>query len=162
MPPTIVTRRTSNLAFYVALLGVAVVAGYASNRGMSFALPTRETPTTWQQMGVQIASQTTALLTTLGSALLGAVGLLLGGKFAGGARPRHLWSAFASVLSAGVSLYYGYVVHMHLLGMISYQAFDPTSEIFLNPSHYQFYALLAAAVLMADFAFHNLGQGEIP
>ena len=63
-------------------------------------------------------------------------------------------------MCAGVSLYYGYVVHMHLLGMIGYHAFEPTSAIFLSPSHSQFYALLAAAVFLADFAFFNLGEGE--
>jgi hypothetical protein len=161
MPPTIVNRRSSSVAFYVLIVAVAAVAGYASTRGVSFALPTSDTPTTWQQMGVQVASEATRLLITLASALLGALGLLLGDRFAGGGTPRHLWSAFACALSAGVSLYYGYVVHMHLLGMIGLHAFEPTSEIFLNPSHKQFYALLAAAAFLADFAFHNFGRGEV-
>jgi len=160
MPAAGVTLGTRRLIFYSVVIAVAIAAGYASTRGLSFALPTRETPTTWQQMGVQIASEATRLLITLASALLGALGLLLGNKFAGGGRPRHLWSAFACAIGAGVSLYYGYVVHMHLLGMIGYQAFDPTSAIFLDPSHYQFYALLIAAVFLVDFVFYNLGQDE--
>ena len=73
----------------------------------------------------------------------------------------HLSAAFACAMSAGLSLYYGYVVHLRLLWMITNKAFDATSAFFVTPSHYQFYALLAAGFFFADFATYNLGEEKV-
>jgi len=97
-------------------------------------------PSQWQQMGVQGVSETNSLLTTLATGLLGALGLLWSTK---GPKPRHWWSASLSAVGAGVSLYFGYVSHLHLLWMIKNDTFDPYSRVYLLPSHLQFYALLA-------------------
>ena len=154
MPTSTRNRNTGRIGFYAVVVGVVITVWLTQGPG-SFFSPTSEKPTEWQQMGVSIASETTRLLTTLDTALLGALGLLMGDKIA--TRPKHLTAAFACALSAGLSLYYGYVVHLRLLWMITHKAFDATSAFFVAPSQYQFYALLAAGFFFADFAAHNLG-----
>jgi hypothetical protein len=115
-------------------------------------------PSQWQQMGVQAVSETNSLLTTLATGLLAALGLLLNNPGRNRAKPRHLWSAFLCAVGAGLSLYFGYVSHLHLLWMIKNDTFDPYSIVYILPSHFQFYTLLAGAFFFADFAVHDLNE----
>jgi len=151
-------RKHSRMGIYVLVGAVALGACLFQGRSGSFFAPQLDKPTPWQQMSVTVASDTTGLLTTLGTGLLGALGLLMGGR-AGGGKVRHLWAAFACAASAGVSLFYGYVVHLHLLWMIAHQTLDTTSAFFVTPSHYQFYSLLAAGLFFAHYAAQNMGEG---
>jgi hypothetical protein len=157
MTPLSGNRKTIRMALYVIVAAVALVVWYSEGRSSTFYASQQDNPTQWQQMGVSVASETTRLLTTLGTGLLGALGLLMGGA-AGDVRTRHMWAAFASAVSAGVSLFYGYVVHLHLLWMIAYKTLDTTSPFFVTPSHCQFYALLAAGLFFADYAAQNMGS----
>ncbi|MGB6689855.1 MAG: hypothetical protein WBE76_18620 [Terracidiphilus sp.] len=116
-------------------------------------------PSDWQKMSVQAMSDTNALLTTLGTALLGAIGLMLV-KARETSKSLHMWAAFLAAVSGGASLYFGYVSHLNLLAMISNQTFNPYDPVYLFSSHTQFYLLLAGAFFFADFAFHDLSESE--
>lgn len=115
-------------------------------------------PTEWQKMAAEAMATTNGLLTTLGTALLGALGLLIGNKAADGSRVRHMWAAFLAAVGAGLSLYFGYVSHLNLLAMISSETINPYDPVYMFSSHAQFYTLLAGAFLFADFAFHGLSK----
>jgi hypothetical protein len=158
MHPTNVIRKSTGLVFYISV--IALVAGVWRFQGSTtqfFSTPS-DAPSEWQQMGIQVASETTRLLITLGTALLGGLGLFLGNINTGGHPPRHLWAALVSAMGAGVSLYFGYVVHLHVLWMINNKVFDPASDLFLSASHWQFYALLVGAFFFGDFAVNNLSE----
>jgi hypothetical protein len=115
-------------------------------------------PSQWAQLGFQAMADTNRLLTTLATGLLGALGLLLSNK-SRDRLPKHLWSAFLCAMTTTLSLYYGYVGHLHLLGMIYSENFDPFGSASVLPSHSQFYTLLAGVFFLADFTFHNLIKG---
>jgi hypothetical protein len=127
--------------------------------GTIFASSSGGMPTDWEKMSVQAMSDTSALLTTLGTALLGAIGLLMV-KMRETSKPVHMWAAFLAAVSGGASLYFGYVSHLNLLAMISNQTFSPYDPVYLFSSHTQFYMLLAGAFFFADFAFHGLSESE--
>jgi hypothetical protein len=152
-----VTPGTARVGLYIAVCVIAVIAWFIQSGTPSFFPPASDKPTEWQQMALQVASESTRLLTTLASALLGGLGLLLSDKFSKGTQPQHTWAAIVSAMGAGLSLFFGYVVHLHLLWMVGNKVFDPTSPLFVLPSHYQFYTLLVAAFFLAAFVVHNLG-----
>jgi hypothetical protein len=118
-------------------------------------------PNDWQKMSMQAMTDTNGLLTTLATALLGALGLMMGRKVSGGAGARHMWAAFLGAIGAGLSLYFGYVSHLNLLAMISNETFDSYNRLYLFFSHAQFYSLLAGTFFFADFAVHDFNP-EIP
>jgi hypothetical protein len=160
-------RRITRLVFYIAVAALVVtvwriernmnVATFPPNTIMSSSpSDTPSSPSQWQQMGVQAVSETTRLLTTLATALLAALGLLLVNRDSDRPKPRHLWSAVLSAMGAGVSLFFGFVVHLYLVGMINSESFDAYRLRY--PSYYQFYALLVGAFFLADFAFHDLSR----
>lgn len=148
----------ARLILYVLICAIVSAVWLIQARAIPFISSSTDSPSQWQQLGIQIASETTRLLTTLATALLGALGLFFANRESSGVKPRHMWSAFTTALCGALSLYYGYVVHLHLLWMITYKAFDPTSDLFLFPSHVQFYALLAGGFFFADFAISNLSE----
>lgn len=114
-------------------------------------------PSDWQKMSAEAMTGTNGLLTTLGTALLGAVGLLMV-KAREGSKLRHMWAAFLAAISGGVSLYFGYVSHLNLLAMVNNQNLSAYDPVYLFSSHAQFYTLLAGAFFFADFAFHDLSS----
>src|ERR1700730_12531017 len=157
--------RTARVGFYVAIiLLVAIVWGvqrhmdviaFGPNTIISYS-PGK--PNQWQQMGLQAVSEMNSLLTTLATAMLGGVGLLLAKREPARPRPRHLWSAFIIAGFVAISLYFGYVGHLHVLWMIKNETFDPYSLMYLLPSHSQFYALIVGVFFFADFAVHDLSE----
>jgi hypothetical protein len=164
-------RRVARIWFYVVVLALVgcvwSVQRYAYERIFSktnqvlFSTPSdASSPNGWQAMSVQAMTDTNALLTTLATALLGAVGLLM----ANARTPfgsRHRWAAFMAAISGGVSLYFGYMSHLNLLGMINIQGFvAPYISVYQFSSHAQFYTLLAGAFFCADFAFHDIGKED--
>jgi hypothetical protein len=114
-------------------------------------------PSDWQKMSVQAMTDTNRLLTTLATALLGAVGLLLGNNAAQRSARRHMWAALLSAFGGVLSLYFGYVSHLNLLAMISNRTFSAYDPVYQFSSHAQFYSLLAGVIFLADFAIHDLG-----
>lgn len=163
MQQVIGRSRFVRLGFYFATIALVAIVWIARRHmdaaafgGIIFSSSTTADPNQWQQMGLQAISEMNTLLTTLATALLGALGLLLSSGARNGPRPRHLWSAFISALLVGVSIYFGYVVHLHVLWMIKYENFDPNSLMYILPSYSQFYTLLVAVFFFADFAVHDL------
>src|SRR5580704_7868400 len=76
-------------------------------------------PSDWQKMAAQTMMAANGLLITLGTALLGALGLMMSNKLTDSSGPRqHVWAAFLAAVCAGVSLYFGYQGHLVLLSMI--------------------------------------------
>lgn len=116
---------------------------------------TPDMPSDWQKMSMQVMTDTNGLLTTLATALLGALGLMMGRKVSGGAGARHMWAAFLGAIGAVLSLYFGYVSHLNLLGMISNETFNPYNRLYMFFSRAQFYSLLAGTFFFADFAVHD-------
>jgi hypothetical protein len=112
-------------------------------------------PNEWQKMSMQVMTDTNGLLTTLATALLGALGLMMGRKVSGGSGSRHMWAAFLGAIGAVLSLYFGYVSHLNLLAMISNETFNSYNKLYLFFSHAQFYSLLAGTFFFADFAVHD-------
>ena len=163
------TRRLNRIWFYLAVVllvaSVWAIQVYAYRKifgteGTIFSASSGPPapPTEWQKMAAEAMATTNGLLTTLGTAMLGALGLLIGNKAADGSRVRHMWAAFLAAVGAGLSLYFGYVSHLNLLAMISSQTLNPYDPVYMFSSHAQFYTLLAGAFLFADFAFHGLSK----
>lgn len=157
------SARLRGFGFYIAVTALALVVWEMQHRLTAATFPPNEiiassgdAPAQWQQLAVHAVSDSTSLLTTLATALLGALGLLLVNRAKNQTPPRHLWSAFICGAAACVSLYFGYVEHLYLVYMLSNQTFDPYRLV--NPSYLQFYALLAGTFFLADFAFHDLRQ----
>jgi len=126
----------------------------------SQASSTPADPSDWQKMSVQAMTDTNRLLTTLATALLGAVGLLLGNHAAQRSSLRHIWAALLAAVGGVLSLYFGYVSHLNLLAMISNRTFSAYDPVYQFSSHAQFYSLLAGVIFLADFAIHDLGSKQ--
>jgi hypothetical protein len=163
MQQAIGRSRIVRLGSYFATIALVAIVWIARRHmdavafgGIIFSSSSTADPNQWQQMGLQAISEMNTLLTTLATALLGALGLLLSSGARNGPRPRHLWSAFISASLVGVSIYFGYVVHLHVLWMIKYENFDPNGLMYILPSYSQFYTLLLAVFFFADFAVHDL------
>jgi hypothetical protein len=169
MEPVAGKRRRAAIKVYAAVLVlILLVCGFQyylyiqtmSQRNTVFSSSSDATFIQWQQMGVQNASETTRLLTTLGTALLGGLGLVLGNRDPSSPKRRHLWSALVCAMGACLSLYYGYACHLSLSAMIFSANFDPYSLAYKRPSQLQFYALLVALLFFTDFVVYNLNEEE--
>jgi hypothetical protein len=160
-------RMFSRVGFYVVVIICAVVAWRFQQHWTTPSWPadgiissSQAEMTSWDAKAIDAASQTNSLLTTLGTAMLGAIGLLLINHSARH-RPRHLWSAMGSSVCVGISIYFGYVGYLEVLAATTnHSPINPYNASFLGPSRAQFYALLLAALLFADFTFHELTKKE--
>jgi hypothetical protein len=112
----------------------------------------------WQEKALETYSAMSGLLTTLATALLGALGYLLINAHQGVPQLRHGASAMGSALLAVLSLYFGYVSHLTVLSSTYTNVFNPYAFGVMWPSRSQFYTLLLAVFFFADFAFHELGK----
>lgn len=174
MKLTIEKRKFARIWFYVIVLGLAMsvwrvqvhmydkIFKAFSQPGtiLSASTNANAVPTDWQQISFQAMSDITGLLTTLGTALLGAIGLLMvqSGK---ASKSRSLWAAFLAAICGGISLYFGYVSHLNILAMIQVQNQLPVyNSVYQFSNQAQFYTLLAGAFFFADFAFHGMGAEE--
>jgi len=161
-------RRLSRLIFYIAAILCAVVAWKLQQHYIGTPqwpadgiISSSETDlSSWEAKGIEAASQMNSLLTTLGTAMLGAMGFLLINIHSAHHRPRHLWSALASAVCVGASIYFGYVGYMHVLGATASHRFNPYDQLIKWPSQAQFYMLLLAVFFFADFTFHELTRKE--
>jgi hypothetical protein len=156
--------------FYVAVVVVVVsVWGVQTLKydkiynvsGKIFSGSTGGGPNEWDKMSVAAMTETNTQLTTLATALLGALGLLMINKVQAGSKWRHMWAAFLGAVGGGLSLYFGYGSHLYLLTMISNQAINPYDPVYIFWSHAQFYTLLAGAFFFADFAVHQLSEEKL-
>lgn len=118
---------------------------------------------TWDQKGIDVVAGLNSLLTTLGTAVLGAIGFLLWNVHRKGAQRPHMLSALLGAMCVALSLYFGFVGHLHILWWTETKSFSPGSVIVMWPHMAQFYTLLLGAFFLADFAVYDLSkedQGE--
>jgi hypothetical protein len=109
-----------------------------------------------QASAVTMYTTTTGLLTTLATALLGALGYVL--MNGGQAKTRLSVAAMLSATFAFVSIYFGYRCDNNALWYVYEGAFTPGAAPLVWPKEIQFGSLLLAAFFFADYAFHELGK----
>jgi len=118
----------------------------------------------WQQLEEKAASEYSSLLTTLATALVGALGWMMVEARKDSKKRhtklQHVWAAFLAAICAGVSLYYGSLSQKSLLIMLWSQNVDPLQGVYSFLARNQFVALGAGALFFADFAFHDFGKGD--
>jgi hypothetical protein len=166
--PATVSRTIARTWFYVAVVILALsvwgIQAYEYHRiygqpTVFSGTPDTPTPSDWKKMAVQTMTQTNGQLTSLGTALLGALGLLIG-RARNGSKFRHFWAASLAAAAAVLSLYFGYMGHLHILSMINTHLVDPGDPVYTFSRNAQFYTLLAGAFFFADFAFHDLSRED--
>jgi glucan phosphoethanolaminetransferase (alkaline phosphatase superfamily) len=101
-----------------------------------------------------------SLLTTLGTALLGALGFLMISGRKAHPSPKHLLAAFGSAICAMLSLFFGYQAYKDILFMFQNNTFDLDGTLIVWDRQAHFYTLLLGVLLFADFAFHTLSQED--
>jgi hypothetical protein len=150
MKQTIVKR--FGFYFGATLLMVAVwgIESYMQSGGTVYA----ETPI--QDRAVDAFSQMNRLLITLGTSILGAMGLLLSNGFRGRACTREMWAAIAGALFVAVSIYYGYVANLVVLSMLSTGHFDPYNSALTRTHGLHFVTFMTGVMLFAGFVYQNL------
>jgi hypothetical protein len=113
-----------------------------------------------QGKAADMYTTTTGLLTTLATALLGALGYLLMNERQGKLSLKHRVSptAMVSATFAVVSIYFGYRCDNNALWYVSQGAFTPAAPPLIWPKMAQFFSLLLAVFFFADFVFHELGR----
>lgn len=167
MSPATERRRLPRTWFYaiVAIIAALVwlVQTYSyhiifGTPGTIFSsIPANAPSVNWPDLAVKVMTDLNSVLTTLGTALLGAVGwLVVQERRRSGTR--HQWSAFLAVLAGGISLYFGYVSHLNLLWLINNQNLNTYQLVYLFSSRFQFYSLLAGAFFFADYAFYHFTE----
>lgn len=165
--------RASRFNFYILAVLVAaavlLLQGYLGKRSYGVrngiisatSLPTQDSKDTipaWEEKALETYSSMSGLLTTLSTALLGGLGYLLINARPAETQARHRLSALGSAVFAVLSLYFGYVSHLSVLAATYRKTFNPYDLGLRWPSRAQFYALLLAVFLFADFAFYELGK----
>jgi hypothetical protein len=158
---------SNRLRFYVLAIVIAAAVlvfqhymGKIAYRDIvsSSSLTGTDTLPPWEEKALDAYSAMSGLLTTLATALLGALGYLLINASQAAPQLRNRASAMGSALFAVLSLYFGYVSHLTLLAYTYNNAFNPNFFGVMWPSRSQFYTLLLAVFLFADFAFRVLGK----
>lgn len=169
MPPKTPGPRLSRLRFYlvVACL-IALVWGaqtyeyhkiYSASGVIFSSAPAASAPSEWQKMSVAAETNKSALLTTLATALLGAIGWLIV-EARKATKKRHMWAALLAAICAGISLYFGSAGQGSLLFMLSNENFNPYDSVYTFLTRAQFLSLGAGAFFFADFAFHDFSEEE--
>ncbi len=148
--------------FYVGtvLLAVAVwqFQRYMYTRSVSFIYPSLDALNPLQEKQLEAFLEMNRLLTTLGTTLLGAIGFLMAGR-----RTRvssELWTALASAVCVGLSVYFGYLAYQGILWMLQNAFFDLSNPQVSWTLHAHFYTFLLGVLLFADFALHSLGTED--
>jgi hypothetical protein len=113
----------------------------------------------WEEKAFDAYYAMSGLLITLGTALLGALGYLLINARQAVPQLRHGASAVGSALFAVLSIYFGFLCNESVMARAFSLGFNPYSLDVQYPLALQFYTLLLAVFLFADFSFHELRQG---
>jgi hypothetical protein len=129
-----------------------IVSSTSLNQSDSVPIPP------WEQKGLEVYATMSGLLITLATALLGGLGYLLTNERKTNPQLRHAAAAVGSALFAVLSILFGYISHLAVLTSTTFKSFDAYGLGVIWPSRSQFYTLLLAVFLFADFAFHELGK----
>jgi hypothetical protein len=113
-------------------------------------------PVPAQAQAVDAFSDMNRLLITLGTSLLGAMGLLLFGGIKGRACSRELWAAMAGALSVAVSIYYGYLANLNVMSMVVDGYFDPRNPALQRIHGLHFGFFLLGVIFFAGFIYQNV------
>ncbi len=152
---------TSRVAYYGAILLLAAAVwlfeGFLQTRSQVYG-EQLEQLSELQSEQLDAFTGMNNLVTTLGTALLGAMGFLMvsGGKSRSSVR--QMWAAFGSAVCVGLSLYFGYHAYQDVLFMLGNQTFDLDATQISWDRQLHFDVFLLGVVLFADFAFHELTQ----
>jgi hypothetical protein len=161
--------RLTRLRFYLVVVAlVALVWGaqtyeyhkiYSASGVIFSSTPASASPSDWQKMSVTAETNKGALLTTLATALLGAIGWLIV-EARKATKKRHMWAAFLAAICAGISLYFGSASQGNLLFMLSNENFNPYDSVYTFLTRAQFLTLGVGAFFFADFAFHDFSEDD--
>jgi hypothetical protein len=100
------------------------------------------------------------LLLTLGTSVLGAMGLLVFGAFGGKSCSRELWAVIAGAVSVGLSMYYGFVAYLQVMATAATVGFDPYNPAVVHNLYGHFYLFLVGVVFFAGFVYQNMMTEE--
>jgi hypothetical protein len=145
--------------FYFAAFALAVLVWWTESRMQSGPTIYVEIPI--QQAAVSAFSDMNRLLITLGTSLLGAMGLLLSGGLKGKSCARELWAASAGGVSVALSIYYGYAANLAVISMVAGGSFDPYSPMLMRIHSAHFITFIAGVILFGGFIYKNMiAEGE--
>lgn len=148
-------------AFYLAVIALAVLVWrlQSSMFSQSYIEAQIEDLTPLEARQLDAFLQMNSLLVTLGTAVMGALGFLIGA----GKRSlswRELLPASVSAVLAGCSLYFGYLAYQGILWMLQSSFFDLDNPAIQWTRRAHFYTLLGSAFFFADFMIHALGKDD--
>jgi hypothetical protein len=125
--------------------------------GQSAPATTPPPPSDWQKMSVTVEGNTGGLLTTLATALFGAIGWLAF-EVRKTPRKRPMWAAFLAAFCTGISLFFGAASQGHLVAMLNGGEFNPYDRVYMLLNLGQFGFLGAGACFLIGFAMYDLRE----
>lgn len=158
MTQTTERREIGRLGFYAGAVAIAVVAWQVQRyvAGQHILEPLVESLSQLEEKQLQAFLDMNRLLTTLGTTLLGALGIVLASGSKGQSKSHLRWPAIASGAFAVVSVFFGYIAYEGILYMLRNQFFDLDSPVILWPHRAHFYTLLLSVFFFGDFVIHDL------
>jgi len=160
------TRARSTIGRLFFYIGAAIVAVLAWRVQKYIALqpiplddPQVVVLTQLQEKQLEAFLEMNSLLTTLGTAMLGALGFLLVSRRRDRPGSGDLWPAFLSGAFGGLSLFFGYAAYLGILYMLEGNFFDLGYAPILWSNRAHFYALLLGVFFLGDFATHDFNKG---
>jgi len=158
-----VRSTVGRLFFYLGTAALAFAAWrgqiYIETRPIPLDDPTVVGLSKLQESQLQAFVAMNGLLTTLGTAMLGALGYLLVNKRGDHPRSHELWPAFACGVFGVASLYSGYAAYEGLLYMLESEFFDLRFPWIGWNNEFQFGFLLLGVFFLSDFASRNFSKG---
>jgi len=155
---TIARIIVKRFGFYFGAIMIAVAVWGIEYHMQSGPTIYEATPT--QDKAVDAFSEMNRLLITLGTSLLGAMGLLLSSGFRGRDCSRDLWAAITGAVFVAASIYYGYVANLIVITMVAAGNFDPYNSALVRTHSLHFGTFLAGVILFAGFVCQNVMTGD--
>lgn len=147
MTRSIVRATIHRLVFYVGATAVVLLVWQVQKHvtGAYFE-PLIDSLTPLQEKQLDAFLEMNRLITTLGTALLGAIGFLLVNGRKEHLRPGALWTALGSTVCVGLSLLSGYIVYLGILWMLQSKFFNLNISGILWARQAHFYTFLLGVV----------------
>ena len=153
--------RISRVAFYIGdAIFVVAVWQFQSHVTGRYLEPWVGSLSPLQERQLDAFLEMNRLITTLGTALLGATGFLLINGRKTHLQSGVLWTAIGAAVCVSLSLFFGYLVYLGVLWMLEGHFFNLNNSNILWARQAHFYAFLLGVVFFADFAFHHLREED--
>jgi len=154
--------KLARLGLYFSVVVIALILWRVQQHMFTatYMEPFKDQLTPLDQQQLDAFLEMNRLLITLGTAVLGGLGFLLGRTRKQSLPWRDLWPVVASAVCAGLSLYFGYVAYQCILWMLQSNFFDLNNPAVLWARHYHFYSLLVSVFFFADFFIHDTSQED--